>query len=89
MMSETRLWNGSPLVSVSNLSPVAREGYRVPLPRAGSWREMLNTDAASYWGSDVDNGGSVEADAGPERDQPASALLTLPPLATVWLIPDE
>ena len=81
--------DGSPLVSVSNLSPVAREGYRVPLPRAGSWREILNTDAASYWGSDVDNGGSVEADAGPERDQPASALLTLPPLATVWLIPDE
>ena len=50
------------LVCVCNLSPVPRPGYRVGLPRPGRWREALNTDSASYGGSDVGNGGSVQAE---------------------------
>ena len=42
---------GDPVAVVSNLTPVPREGYRVPLPAAGSWREILNTDAGDYGGS--------------------------------------
>ncbi|MFL6015421.1 MAG: 1,4-alpha-glucan branching protein GlgB [Gaiellaceae bacterium] len=76
-----------PLACVCNFSPVPRYGYRLGLPLRGSWREVVNTDAGYYGGSDVGNLGSVEADATPWHDQPFSAEVTLPPLATVWLIP--
>ena len=33
----------------------------VPLPSAGRWREIINTDAADYGGSGKGNGGWVEA----------------------------
>jgi 1,4-alpha-glucan branching enzyme len=75
------------LVAVGNFSPVPREGYRVGLPRAGRWLEVLNTDAARYGGSNVSNG-TVEAEPVPWHDQPFSAAVTLPPLAVVWLVPD-
>ena len=78
-----------PLVSISNLAPVPRYDYRVPLPAGGVWREVLNTDAAGYWGGDVGNAGHVRADGGPMHGHPASASITLPPLATVWLEPDD
>jgi 1,4-alpha-glucan branching enzyme len=80
--------NGSPLVCVCNLSPEVRYGYRVGMPEAGSWREVLNTDSTHYGGSDVGNLGTVEAEKLPWHDQPFSAELTLPPLAVVWLVPD-
>jgi len=77
-----------PLVCVLNLSPVPREGYRVGLPHSGRWREALNTDSAFYGGSGVGNLGGVEAEPVPWNDQPFSALVTLPPLGAVWLIPE-
>jgi 1,4-alpha-glucan branching enzyme len=76
------------LACVCNLSPVPRPGYRVGLPRAGRWREALNTDSAYYGGSGVGNLGGVTAEAMPWHDQPFSAPLTLPPLAAVWLVPE-
>ena len=78
---------GAPLVSVVNLSPVIREGWRLPLPRGGRWVEALNTDSRFYAGSDVGNGLGLEAEASPLHGQPFSALVTLPPLATIWLVP--
>ena len=50
---------------VMNLSPVPRHGYRVGVPRPGRWREVLNTDAERYGGSNVGNYGGVEAEADP------------------------
>ena len=73
------------LVSVVNFSPVVREGWRVPLPAAGRWLEVLNTDAADYGGSGVGNLGGVEAVAEPLHGRSWSAEVTLPPLATLWL----
>jgi 1,4-alpha-glucan branching enzyme len=78
----------SPLVVVCNFSPVPRHDYRVGMPRAGRWREVLNTDAPGYGGSGVGNLGAVEAEALPWHDQPFSAELTLPPLGVVWLQPE-
>jgi len=75
------------LACVCNFSPVPRYGYRLGLPLRGKWREVVNTDAGHYGGSDVGNLGEVEADATPWHDQPFSAEVTLPPLATVWLAP--
>jgi 1,4-alpha-glucan branching enzyme len=77
-----------PLVCVANLAPVPREAYRLGMPRAGSWREVLNTDSTFYGGSDVGNAGGVEAEAIPWHDQPFSAEMRLPPLGVIWLVPD-
>ena len=60
-----------------NFSPVPRHGYRIGLPRGGRWREVLNTDAAGYGGSNVVNG-AVAAEETPWHDQPFSAEVTLP-----------
>jgi 1,4-alpha-glucan branching enzyme len=72
----------NPVAVVSNFTPVPREGYRLPLPAAGRWREILNTDAGLYGGSGMGNLGGVEAQAEGGR---AVASVTLPPLATIWL----
>jgi 1,4-alpha-glucan branching enzyme len=77
-----------PLVCLCNFSPIVREGYRVGLPREGRWVEVLNTDAGAYGGSNVGNLGAVEGEAIGWDGQPASARVTLPPLATVWLAPE-
>jgi 1,4-alpha-glucan branching enzyme len=71
-----------PVAVVSNFTPVPREGYRVPLPHAGRWREVLNSDAGAYGGGGIGNRGAVEAAA---DDRGVGAPMTLPPLATVWL----
>ena len=78
----------SPVVAVANFTPVPREGYRLGLPRAGRWREILNTDAAAYGGSNAGNAGGVEASGPPSHGLPQSAGLRLPPLATLWLVHD-
>lgn len=72
----------NPVAVISNFTPVSRENYRVPLPEAGTWREIINTDAVVYGGSGKGNGGAVEAHVEGDR---AAALLTLPPLATLML----
>ncbi len=77
--------SGAAVACVANFSPVPRYGYRLGLPRAGRWRELVNTDSAAYGGSDVGNLGGVAADGAPHRGQPVSAEVTLPPLAVVWL----
>jgi 1,4-alpha-glucan branching enzyme len=77
-----------PVVCVLNLSPVPRYEYRVGMPAAGRWREAVNTDSQYYGGSGVGNLGGVDAEAVPWHDQPHSALLTLPPLGAVWLVPE-
>jgi 1,4-alpha-glucan branching enzyme len=77
-----------PVVCVLNLSPVPRYEYRVGMPVCCRWTELLNTDSAFYGGSGVGNLGGVEAEAVPWHDQQFSALLTLPPLGAVWLVPE-
>ncbi len=74
-----------PVVAACNFTPVPRAGYRLGLPLPGRWREILNTDAAVYEGSNAGNAGGVFADATASHGLPCSATLTLPPLATLWL----
>lgn len=80
-------WAGeaSPIVCISNLTPVPRVGYGVPMPRAGRWIEMINSDALAYSGTGLGNGGSVLALAKETAGQPAEAIVTLPPMATLIL----
>lgn len=73
------------LVCVTNFAAVPHPGYRLGLPSAGVWEEIVNTDAQFYGGSGVGNFGAVTAVAGDHAGRPAHADLVLPPLATVWL----
>ena len=77
------------IVFVSNLSPVPRHNYRIGFPRSGKWVEALNTDSTYYGGSDVGNLGGVVAEPMGWHSQPYSAEVTLPPLGTLWLVPEE
>jgi 1,4-alpha-glucan branching enzyme len=76
------------LVCACNFSPVSRPDYRLGLPRAGRWRQLVNTDSELYGGSGIGNMGGVTADERPWHDQPYSAEVTLPPLGVVWLVPE-
>jgi 1,4-alpha-glucan branching enzyme len=78
---------GEALVCVCNFSGRPHESYRLPLPFAGSWDEVVNTDAEIYGGSGVGNLGTVTATDQPYGDQPASATLRVPPLGALWLVP--
>jgi 1,4-alpha-glucan branching enzyme len=75
------------LVCLFNFTPVPRYGYRVGVPRAGRYEEILNTDAAMYGGSNVGNGGLVETEPTPWNDKPVSMRLGLPPLGALFLRP--
>ncbi len=74
-----------PVLCVSNFTPVPRYGYRLGVPTAGRWREIVNTDGGSYGGSGVGNSGEARAEEVPHGNFPASVALTLPPLATLIL----
>jgi len=79
---------GVSLACVANFAGHPHRDYRIGLPRAGRWREVLNTDAAVYGGSGWGNMGGVEASGEPWHGQPASALLQLPPQGVIWLAPE-
>ncbi|MGQ0485080.1 MAG: 1,4-alpha-glucan branching protein GlgB [Hyphomicrobiales bacterium] len=79
--------SGDPIVVVAaNFTPVPRDNYLLPLPAAGHWREILNTDAGIYGGSGRGNMGGVAAGSHASHGKPASARLSLPPLATLFLV---
>ena len=58
--------DGSPLACVANFAAVPHHDYRLGLPAAGTWAEVLNTDADVYAGSGVGNLGAVSARRPPE-----------------------
>jgi 1,4-alpha-glucan branching enzyme len=78
-----------PVLMVANMTPETRYGYRVGVPSAGRWREILNTDAGAYDGAGIGNAGEVQAEPMPDHGQPASLSLILPPLSTILLTPGD
>ncbi|MFD8511603.1 1,4-alpha-glucan branching enzyme [Streptomyces antimycoticus] len=80
--------DGSPLLAISNFSPVVRQDYRIGTPEAVPvWREVLNTDDGRYGGGGVANAEPLKAEPTGWHGRPASILPVLPPLATIWLRP--
>jgi 1,4-alpha-glucan branching enzyme len=77
--------DGELVACVSNFAAVPRHDYRLGLPEPGEWAEIVNTDSEHYFGSGVGNLGGVTATAEQWHGRPASAVIQLPPLATVWL----
>nr|WP_254626220.1 1,4-alpha-glucan branching protein GlgB [Myxococcus sp. CA039A] len=78
---------GRHVVCVANLSPTVREKYRVGFPLQANYVEVLNSDAGEYGGSNTGNMGQLHTEATGWDGQPASALLTLPPLSVLWFTP--
>jgi len=72
------------IVVVVNFTPVSRTGYRVGVPDAGTYRELLNSDAEAYGGSNAGNAGFVSTEPQPAHGHPQSLQLVLPPLATLY-----
>jgi len=75
----------APVLAVSNFTPVPRQGYRVGVPYAGHWHEVLNTDSAYYGGSNLGNRGGCRTEEVPMHGHAQSLCLTLPPLSTLYL----
>ena len=73
------------VVVVCNFTPVPRQGYRLGVPRAGYWREALNSDAVAYGGSGMGNLGGAHASEAPCHGRAYTLALTLPPLTTLVL----
>jgi 1,4-alpha-glucan branching enzyme len=87
LVAFVRYGNSEPLVCVANFAANPHDGYRLGLPSPGVWREVINTDAGAYGGSNVGNLGSVTAEDVPAQGMPASAVIRVPPLAAVWFRP--
>ncbi len=75
-------------VIVCNFTPVPREDYWIGVPRAGRYRERINTDAVEYGGSGIGNAGEVHAEAHPMHSRPYALRLRLPPLGAVIFTAD-
>ena len=73
------------VIAVVNWTPVVREGYRIGVPEAGFYQEVLNSDSELYGGSNVGNGGGVSSEPIRSHGRDHSLLLTLPPLGCVLL----
>jgi 1,4-alpha-glucan branching enzyme len=75
---------GEVTVVVLNLTPVPRHGYRIGVPLAGRYREVLNSDSEFYGGSNMGNGScDLQGEERPWMGRPYSLALTLPPLAGI------
>ncbi len=75
------------IVCACNFTPMPREQYRMGVPSGGLYKELLNSDSEVYGGSNMGNGGNVQADPIPWHNQPFSLLVTLPPLSVVFFKP--
>jgi 1,4-alpha-glucan branching enzyme len=72
-------------VMAVNFTPVPRPAYRIGVPEGGWYRELLNSDAEMYGGSNAGNGGGLQADTLPAHGQPYSLSLLVPPLGFLLL----
>ncbi len=77
-------WSGRTIVCVCNFSPVVRKGHRIGVPRAGWYREILNSDAAIYGGANIGNSGGVEATPVQWHEYSHSIAIDLPALGVLW-----
>lgn len=73
------------LVAVFNFTPVIRKGYRLGVPHAGVYQEILNSDSVYYQGGNVSNGTEIHSESQPWQGQPYSIEISVPPLAGIYL----
>lgn len=76
--------SGSNIICVSNLTPIVRHDYRIGVAAAGTYREIMNTDAAIYGGSGIHNS-SMETEQHASHGKEHSLSISVPPLATLMI----
>ena len=79
--------DGDFVVCIGNFTPIVRGGFRVGVPRAGRYREIINSDGAAYGGSGVGND-RLDSEAIACHGHEHSIVVTLPPLASLFLVKD-
>jgi 1,4-alpha-glucan branching enzyme len=80
---------GDEVLFAFNFTPVPRHQYRVGVPRPGYYRELLNSDAEAFGGSNVGSSGGAWAEDEPAQGRPHSICLSLPPLGVLVLRREE
>ncbi len=80
---------GNPIACVINFAGNPHFDFKLGLPKAGVWEEILNTDSELFGGSGVGNLGRVEASGEGTHGQPFSANVQVPPLGAIWLKPSK
>jgi len=85
IISFLRISETEKMVCIFNFTPVLRTHYRIGLPEAGQYQEVVNSDASIYGGSNAGNGGEISTQAQPWMNHPVSAELTIPPLGVIVL----
>ncbi|MBI3786347.1 MAG: 1,4-alpha-glucan branching protein GlgB [Deltaproteobacteria bacterium] len=78
-----RSLTGESIVVACNFTPVPRHDFRIGVSTGGWWRELFNSDSALYGGSNLGNGGGIEAQDSSCHGRPHQLAITLPPLAFV------
>jgi 1,4-alpha-glucan branching enzyme len=71
---------------VLNFTPEVYRDYRIRVPFSGTWREVLNTDAATYGGSNVGNAGAIQT---LDEGSVPEVSLVIPPLAAIFFVPER
>jgi 1,4-alpha-glucan branching enzyme len=79
--------DAAPLICIFNATPVPRDGYVIGAPEAGPWYKVLDTDWPGYGGSGYVAAESFDAEAVPSHGFPCRLVLSLPPLAALFLRP--
>jgi 1,4-alpha-glucan branching enzyme len=80
---------GNPVACLINFAGNPHFDFKLGLPKAGVWEEILNTDSELFGGSGVGNLGRVEASGEGTHGQPFSATVQVPPLGAIWLKPSK
>ncbi|MDQ3420523.1 MAG: alpha amylase C-terminal domain-containing protein, partial [Acidobacteriota bacterium] len=80
---------GETVIAVINFTPVPREGYRIGVPSAGSYQELVNSDSHVYGGSNLGNQGMTATEPLASHGHEQSLRLNLPPLGFLLLKPLE
>ena len=75
------------VIVACNYSGVRLDNYRLGVPLPGTYREILNTDAALYGGGNEGNLGAVHSEPIPMHGRGQSVSVTLPPLSTLYFAP--
>ncbi|WGE55512.1 1,4-alpha-glucan branching protein GlgB [Actinobacillus equuli subsp. equuli] len=83
---ERKAKDGSSVIVVSNFTPIVRHNYRIGVAQDGVYKEILNSDAAYYAGSNVGNYGEILCEEEPSHGKPYSLSVSLPPLATIFIV---
>lgn len=74
------------VIVISNFTPNVHYDYRIGINYPGEYQELINTDLAGYGGSDVKNPVTIKSENKKSHDKPYSLLLTIPPLATLYIV---